>query len=246
MRLHLPLWVFFVANVVDGLSGSFCTLFLAAFAYTADLTPPDKPRTFGIALAEFSLNVANVMSELSVGFLLQNFGFFYGSLFPTAFVALAVLIGFFCLPETVPAAQRTRSGCLNPVRYFKNVSSFYITEGSIRQRAKFCLLLAVLFFYLGASMDHEGILTLYQLNLPFCWSAQQVGLYAAVEEGVTAVMSLVAVHVLQKYVSDPVLLLVGMLSTAIEYVVEALSSTNFMLYAGKVLHSSLFYPRPLF
>ena len=233
MRLNLPLWLFYVANVVDGLSGSFCTLFLAAFAYTADMTPPDKPRTFGIALAEFSLNIANVASELSVGFLLQNFGFFYGSLFPTAFVAFAVLIAFFALPETVPASQRSRSCRLNPVKYFKNVSSFYLTEGSLRQRAKFCLLLLVLFLYLGSTMDHEGILTLYQLNLPFCWSAQQVGVYAAVEEAVTAVLSLVAVHVLQKWLSDPVLLLVGMASTATEYVVEGLATTNFMLWAGK-------------
>ena len=229
----MPLWLFYVANVVDGLSGSFCTLFLAAFAYTADLTPPDKPRTFGIALAEFSLNIANVASELSVGFLLQNFGFFYGSLFPTAFVACAVLIAYFALPETVPASQRSRSCRLNPVKYFKNVSSFYLTEGSRRQRAKFCLLLLVLFLYLGSSMDHEGILTLYQLNLPFCWSAQQVGVYAAVEEAITAVLSLVAVHVLQKWLSDPVLLLLGMASTATEYVVEGLATTSFMLWAGK-------------
>ena len=75
MKLDLPLWVFYVANIVDGLSGSFCTAFAAGFAYAADLTPVGKARTLAIVVAESAIYVASVASQLAVGYLLQNNGF---------------------------------------------------------------------------------------------------------------------------------------------------------------------------
>nr|KAG5699745.1 hypothetical protein BaRGS_014161 [Batillaria attramentaria] len=67
MKFDLDLTYCFVRNVVDGMSGSFCTLMLAGFAFTADLTPPEKTRTSAIAVVEFFLQISYLAGQLTIG-----------------------------------------------------------------------------------------------------------------------------------------------------------------------------------
>ena len=240
MKLDLPLWVFYVANIVDGLSGSFCTAFAAGFAYAADLTPVGKARTLAIMVAECAIYLASVASQLVVGYLLQNYGFFYGSLGPTAFAGFAVLIGLF-LPESISVhgPSNTRRSCVNPFKYLKNVFGFYILEGSIKQRFLFCLPLLILAMIFASSLSQSGVSTLYQLNLPFCWSPSLVGLYGAVSTAGKAVFGLPAVHLLQKSLSDSLVISVGMVSTLASFILTGLANNDFMLYLGELVSNDL-------
>ena len=233
-KLDLPLWVFYVACVVDGLSGSFCALFLAVYAYTADITPVGKARTFGIILADAIMSLA-LTTQLAVGYILQDYGFFYGYLGPTTSAACAALITLFCLPETVPTRGRngTTHSCVNPFTYLKNVFGFYITEGSIKQRVLFCHLLFILFIIFTTTIGGTGVLTLFQLNLPYCWNPEQVGLYGALSKVAIAVVGLVAVPLLQKLLSDSSIMAIGLVFLLAQFVLNGLATNDFMLYLGE-------------
>ena len=235
VKLELPLWVFYVANVVDGFSGSFCALFLAGFAYTADITTAGKARTLGMTLAEASITSA-VMGQLAVGYILQDYGFFYGCLGPTACVGCAAFIALFCLPETIPDRGRhsTTPTCVNPFLFFKNVFGFYIFDGSIKQRLLFCLQLLVMLIDFTLEIGYTVVLTLFQLNLPFCWSPEQVGLYGALSKLGTTVAGLCAMPLLQKRLSDLSIIAVGLMSFLAQFVLNGLATNDLMLYLGEL------------
>nr|KAG5699744.1 hypothetical protein BaRGS_014160 [Batillaria attramentaria] len=163
MKFDLDLTYCFVGNVVDGMSGSFCTLMLAGFAFTADLTPPEKTRTNAIAIVEFFLQISYLAGQLTVGFLIQNLGYFYASLWPSAFVFMALCISVFFLPETI-------------------------------------------------------------------------GMYGAVGTAIKAVTGLFAVHVLQKFLSDPIVIAIGLLSYSSSLVFEGLAQNDVMLYVAVVVN----------
>ena len=235
MGLDLPLWLFYVANIVDGLSGSFSTLFLAICAYTADITPASKERTFGITLLE-AVMALSAFGQLALGYVIQDYGFFYGSLLPTAFAGFAVVIGLFFLPETISrsAPSNTRLNFVNPFKYLKNVFGFYIFEGSFKQRFLFCFALMILFIIFTCSTSYLGLFTLFQLNLPFCWSPAQVGLYEAMTKVGSAIASLVTVPLLQKRLSDSSLVAVGLSSLFALFVLSGMASNDLMIYLGEL------------
>ncbi|KAK7487140.1 hypothetical protein BaRGS_00021635 [Batillaria attramentaria] len=234
MKFDLDLTYCFVGNVVDGMSGSFCTLMLAGFAFTADLTPPEKTRTNAIAIVEFFLQISYLAGQLTVGFLIQNLGYFYASLWPSAFVFMALCISVFFLPETVThRGKGSIRRCVNPLKYVKNIFAFYVSAGTLKERALFCIAVMVLFLNWTAGMAHTSLLTIYQLGPPFCWLPEQIGMYGAVGTAIKAVTGLFAVHVLQKFLSDPIVIAIGLLSYSSSLVFEGLAQNDVMLYVGK-------------
>lgn len=226
----------YLGNVVDGSSGSFCVLLLAGFAITADLTPPGKTRTLGIAVAMFALQLATPAGQLTVGYLIQNAGFFYAALWPITFSVSALIMAVGFLPETLPERrQGDRARCVNPLNYVKNIFVFYVRAGTVRQRVKYSIILMSSFLAWTTELSHDVTLTMYQLGPPFCWVARQIGVYGAVANSVKSVAGLLAVFVLQKFFSDPVLLAIAYVSTASSYLVEGFAKTDFMLYAAVVV-----------
>ncbi len=105
----------FTARMVDGISGGNISI---AQAYIADVTEPkDRSRNFGLVGAVFALGF--IIGPAIGGALSHYWGLAAPALFAAALAFGNTLLGFFVLPETRPAAKRTRAPMtfrsLNPI-----------------------------------------------------------------------------------------------------------------------------------
>ncbi|KAK7487141.1 hypothetical protein BaRGS_00021636 [Batillaria attramentaria] len=234
VKLELSLDYFYLLQAVEGFSGSFCALLLATFAYTADLTPPAKSRTFAITILECCLALAG--AGASVGYLILYVSYFFAALLLAMLMGVAVAIVIFVLPETIQTRleiQGQQVPSRNPLKYVRHIFGFYLS-GSSRRRVQFLLALTILCLSLLCFIGRVGVETLYQLNAPFCFNSAQIGVYGAVSVGVRALGSLAAVHVLQNFMSDPAIAAVTLLSGVAANVIEGLAGTTLVLYMSTV------------
>ena len=105
----------FTSRIVDGISGGNVSI---AQAYIADVTEPkDRSRNFGLVGAAFALGF--IIGPAIGGALSHYWGLSAPAYFAGALAFANTLFGFFVLPETRPAAKRTRASLtlrsLNPI-----------------------------------------------------------------------------------------------------------------------------------
>jgi MFS transporter, DHA1 family, tetracycline resistance protein len=95
------LWILFLSRVIDGFSGGNNS---TASAYIADVTEPkDRARSFGLVGAMFGLGF--IIGPM-LGGALSQISLRTPAFVSCAFALLSVLVGFFLLPESLPADKR--------------------------------------------------------------------------------------------------------------------------------------------
>ena len=83
-----------------------------------------------------------------------------------------------------------------------------------------------------AGVSVEGF---YLLNAPFCFGPDKIGIFNALKVGIQQVIGIVLVAVLLMFTSDEVIALIGCISYGASFVLEALATSELMLYIGKLL-----------
>lgn len=219
------LWVLFLARVIDGITGGNISI---AQAYIADITPPqDRSKNFGLIGAAFGLGFifgpafGGVLSNIS----LSAPAFFAG------FLALAnVALGFFMLPESLPAEKRAgvtlSPADFNPLRSLME----YIRRPEV----------AILFFAIFAfNFAFSGLQTNFSVFTldRFEWGPTQNALLFSFIGIVGAVMQGGVVRRLVPRFGDRKLAIAGLAIMSVSFLLIALVRTPWVLFPVLTLTS---------
>ncbi|PVD25852.1 hypothetical protein C0Q70_13516 [Pomacea canaliculata] len=229
---HWDLRTLYIPAVLNGLSGAANIIGLGVYALTADLTPPSKSRTMGIAIVEFAGGIPSVAAQILAGVLVQTFGYFIATVFPTFIYFLAFLLVYLYIPETVPKRKGGHTLCVNPVKYLKNIVGLFLSDGTKRERLQLCTALLIITIFFLAVYGYGNVFLMYELGVPFCWDPEMVGIFGGISAAVGSTSQIVSLKLLHYVCSDPVILILGMLSTAGAYVIQGLAQSNAMLFTS--------------
>jgi MFS family permease len=207
--------VFVAVALAGGAAGTLAT----AQAYIADRTPPeDRARALGLIGAAFGLGL---IAGPVLGGLLSLY-----SLGAPAFAASAlalgnVVIGFYVLPESLPAERRTPASILrlNPISQLRGV---------LKIRSIRALLLVV--FLLNLSF--AGLLTNFPIfsNARFGWDATANAFFFAFVGACAVLTQGVLLGRLQPRFGEKRLVIGGLFLTALNLALMALVTSGWMLY----------------
>jgi DHA1 family tetracycline resistance protein-like MFS transporter len=208
---------FFFGRVVAGMAGAS---FTPAYAYVADVSPPEKrAQNFGLIAAMFGVGF---IAGPAIGGLLGGLG-------PRApFFAAAALslinfaYGVFVLPESLPAERRRAFDWkrANPLG----------TLLQMRKRPAVLGLLAALFLWMVAHQVMPAVWT-YYTKFRFGWAEAMIGASLALAGTVMALSQAVLVRPLVKRLGERRAALLGISIAIVGYVGFATATKAWMIFA---------------
>ncbi len=214
-------WLF-VGRLIAGMAGAS---FTPAYAYVADITPPEKrAQSFGLMGA--ALGIGFIVGP-AVGGQLGHFGP-RAPFFTAGVIALLnTAFGYFALPESLPAASRRAFHWLraNPV-------------GTIRQVSKYPgvpWMLAALFLWQLGHQVLPNVWSFYTI-LKFNWSSDQVGYSLTWVGAVMAIaQGLFTGRLVPAFGGERPAALAGMAAAILAYLGYALVPQGWMMYPVSLL-----------
>jgi DHA1 family tetracycline resistance protein-like MFS transporter len=212
-------WLF-VGRLIAGMAGAS---FTPAYAYVADITPPEKrAQSFGMISAAFG-----------VGFILgPALGGLLGGLGPRApFFAAAGLslanlcYGFFALPESLPPEKRRAFDArrANPLGMLL----------SMRRHPEVLGVLGALFLWMVAHQVMPSTWAFYT-KYRFGWSSAMIGASLALAGAVMATSQAILLRLMVPRLGERRAALMGISIAAIGYVGYATATAGWMMFAWLV------------
>jgi MFS transporter, DHA1 family, tetracycline resistance protein len=214
-------WLF-IGRMIAGVAGAS---FTPAYAYVADITPPEKrAQSFGLMGAAFGMGF---ILGPAIGGLLGNFGP-RAPFFTAAAIALAnTAFGYFALPESLPLAQR------RPFRWVR--ANPVGTLRQVRRYPGVAWMLAAVFLW---QLGHQVLPTTWAFYTisKFNWTSAQVG-YSLAWVGLTmAIAQGVLTGKLVPWMGgERRAALIGMAGAILAYVGYALVPQGWMMYVVSLL-----------
>ncbi|XP_045187694.2 proton-coupled folate transporter-like isoform X2 [Mercenaria mercenaria] len=226
MRFELNFTYLILANVLYGLTG--VGLYAASYSYVADVTSPGKERSFSVFLLDTSLPVAGVVGAFVSGYFIEASGFIYPTFTATGIAVIGTFVAIFGIPESLEKKDRIR----NPKIFesFIRPFSFYFSKRFNGSRLLFIMLFFAYIFADISVVHRKTMEALYQLGMPFCWSPSKIGLFATFLGLGANVFGVAFLKTFQRYMSDITIAIISTCVTAGSFVLEALASTDTMLY----------------
>jgi DHA1 family tetracycline resistance protein-like MFS transporter len=209
-------WLF-VGRAISGAAGAS---FTPAYAYVADISPPERrAQNFGIVSAAFG-----------IGFIVgPALGGLLGSLGPRApFFAAAILslinfsYGFFVLPESLPADRR------RPFEWRR--ANPLGTLGQMRKHPVVLGLLATLFLWSLANQVMPSVWSFYT-KWRFGWSEAMIGASLATAGVVMASSQAIVMRFFVPWAGERRAAMIGIVTGTIGYVGYGLSTKGWMMFA---------------
>ncbi|XP_012942885.1 proton-coupled folate transporter [Aplysia californica] len=232
--------------LVDGLCGSMFTISLASVAMITDITPDPKERAIRFAVVEGVLLIAGGTSQVVMGALIKEVGYFTPAVTCASLVGVAFLLAM-CIPETKLANKAKFTW--NPTAHARKVLGFYFFDGTRLKRTQY--LLGILFF-IGVQLSFSGrnsVNSLYQMNTPFCMDALERGIFAAIKQTITSVAAILLLRLLKGKVSLEFTGVVCIVSMCADFILTGFAESDDALYlaalAGLLSHGVIPIPRAL-
>lgn len=219
------LWMLFLGRIIDGLTGGN---FSVLFAYIADITrPEERAKYFGIFGAVSGIGF---ILGPSIGGLLSRISYSVPFIVAAAVILLAIVWGFFFLPESLSKEHRVASMRLSDLNPLKQIGAV-ITMTYLRW-----LLLAGFFYYIPFAILISNMTILLKDSLG--WNATNAGLVSTVVGVVDIVVQGVLVGKLLPIFGDVKLGIGSLILVAISYILigaVALLASPLLLIAGVML-----------
>ncbi|XP_048585633.1 proton-coupled folate transporter-like isoform X2 [Nematostella vectensis] len=176
MYLKWPILVLFVGSAFTGFSGFFTVMTQASMAYIADTTP-EQQVALRLAIMQLMLLIGGLVSQLTTGPWLRTYGFIEPYWFIFACFTLATFYVVVLLPESTPKTKREPCRLLS-CDSFKVIWSVYADPRNGYRRSLFLLLIGDGLVSL-ATMGLSGVISLFVLRSPLCWSPTYFGGFMA-------------------------------------------------------------------
>ncbi|XP_025106086.1 proton-coupled folate transporter-like isoform X2 [Pomacea canaliculata] len=230
--LNINLNYLYLANLLDGLCGTVFGLLTGIQAAMADVTITMTEFALTSVVLEGSIAISGALSQISVGFLIRSVGFIGPAILCCVVSAIACVIIFCVMPETL---KRPVQVTLNPLVHLRKVFGFYILEGSSVHKGLFWCGLLVSALLSFCQSGQVMIEILYMLNAPLCWDSVKLGVFTGVRQFSIVITSIVTLKVLQRYTSHVTIGILAMFSGAAAFALEAFASADWMMYLTPVL-----------
>jgi DHA1 family tetracycline resistance protein-like MFS transporter len=222
-------WLF-VGRTLAGIAGAS---FIPAYAYLADITPPERrAQNFGIVGAAFGLGF---IIGPAVGGFLGSFGPRTPFFFAAALALANVTWGFFALPESLPKESRRPFDIkrANPV-------------GALMHVRKYPLVPAValaIFFWQLAQQSFPSTWSYYTM-FRFGWNEKAVGASLAFVGLIMAISQGGLTRIIVPRLRERRSVMIGMTVGAVSYTGFAFATSGWMMYAWMTgwLMAALVYP----
>lgn len=209
-------WLF-VGRAIAGIAGAS---FTPAYAYVADISPPEKrAQNFGIVSAMFGVGF---ITGPALGGLLGGLGprapFFAAATLST----INVLYGFFALPESLPPERRRPFAWrrANPLGTFRQLSKHRAVLG----------LLVALFLWMLANQVMPSTWSFYT-RYRFGWSEAMIGASLAVVGAIMASAQALVPRMLVPVIGERGTALTGIVIGGIGYAGYGLATAGWMMFA---------------
>jgi DHA1 family tetracycline resistance protein-like MFS transporter len=222
-------WLF-VGRTLAGIAGAS---FIPAYAYLADITPPEKrAQNFGIVGAAFGLGF---IIGPAVGGLLGRFGEHTPFFFAAALAFANVTWGFFALPESLPKESRRPFDIrrANPLGALMHIRKYPLVP----------VVAASIFFWQLAQQAFSSTWSYYTM-FRFHWSEMAVGGSLAFVGMIMAISQGGLTRVVIPRLRERRSALVGMLVGAAAYTGFAFATSGWMMYVWMIgwLVAGMVYP----
>lgn len=195
-RYHLDTKFLYVANMIEGVGGSFSVIFLCVYSITADINESKSSRVFWINVLDCLNQILISAFTVGIGVIVDHVGFVEVYIVCIVPVGISILAVFFFLSETCPKKE---SHNLNIIVNVGRVVGLYTSQGSKRHRMTLFLCLVTFSFAAINFFDVNSLNALFLMQQPFCWDATQISLYAAVNGAIAAVGGLIFMSVRSFY-----------------------------------------------
>ncbi|XP_068746746.1 proton-coupled folate transporter-like isoform X2 [Montipora capricornis] len=192
MYVKLPIYCLFVGALIHGLFGCFTTILFACMSYIADTTEKGQ-FAFRLGVLEFVVLLGGMVAKLSSGFWIENLGFSSPYWFILGCEIVAVIYAVFFVPES-RCKSNEETGKLFSLDNFKSSWRVYAKAGGARKRNLVVLTLCCGFFSLSVG-GISGVLSLFMLHSPLCFSPEYIGCFVALWtflEGVGGIVTIKA------------------------------------------------------
>ena len=221
---------FLIGFAIDGVSGYVTTMLLISFTYVADITPPrGRQRTLGITLVELSNGIGITLGNFSMGYFIQDIGFFYPMVTCGVAILLAIAILIF-LPESFPPDKR------NPIDSVcdKVKTVFEMLFGATNKGRRWMYFILLFIFNLTAfaTFVRTSVETLYLLDSPFCWTPEKLGYYSSAKSLLQNIIGMGLLKLMQTKMSDESIAMLGCVSFAGNFVIEGIAQNDLFMYIG--------------
>ena len=219
------LWILFLGQVIDGLTGGN---FSVIFAYLADITQPEeRGKYFGIA---GGVSGAGFIVGPAIGGLLATINYSVPFIVAAAVIVLTIIWGFFFLPESLHQESRIAAIQLRDLNPLKQLWKVF-TIANLRW-----LLLAGFLYTLPFSMLLSNLTILLKDSLG--WNATQAGLLSSVVGIVDIIAQGILVGKLLQFFGDIKLSIGSLIIVAISYILVGaivFIASPILLIAGVIL-----------
>lgn len=227
---ELPLNFFLLGVGISGLSGGSYAFYASNVAILADLTSTGNDRTMIMATYDAIIGIGAFMSYVGSGYLIQLKGFAYPFAASTVLYILLTLFVLAVLDESYDTLQ-TRS----PVQVTKIPIMFLSIYSKKNMKCRKGYILIYLLIFILALIPNSANLTLYTLGPPFCWTAEHIGWYDAINsliKNVVGTLVLKVIYICFTKVSDNIIVIVGLFSTTCSLILYGVASEDITIYEG--------------
>ena len=128
MKLNLNLGILVLTSLLQSFTGASAVVFMACFAYIADINPPEK-RLFRIVLIEVGQGLGALVGGLLIGWMIDSLGYWIPSIVLTLLMGVLAVYVIFFIPETVlkdPSAPAFK------LSYLSGLPRLWFQRGTIR------------------------------------------------------------------------------------------------------------------
>lgn len=231
----LPIFVLFIGYALDGLSGSIAAAMMAFNTYITDVTEPGNQRSFRMTLLEAVIGLTSGVCALGTGLLIRHTSFLIPVFIALGLILVGLLYSVFVLAESYNPVEKPGNLKKLSCDIWRSTFGHYIWDSPEKRRSRLLLALIGLFFTAPAVIGSKDVLILYVLNLPFCWRADHIGTFSAIQTFSRWFISLTVVKLLQRYLSESGLVILGNFSNFLAYIVLAFAYNDGIIYISACL-----------
>ena len=217
---------------IEGFAGGWVTTLSIASASVADLTPPDKSRSFVLSVMSVGIGLGFVGGTLLSGYILnQNTGYVIPILISTCLSLLAIVLIVFMFKEPLPVSKRTKSVGL--AAKIQNMVAFYWKNDGRNIRWRYIITIICFGFIEIGILGKTTVEIYFVSDIPFCLTPLEISLFASLRGIAQELVGTAMLRLLQVCLLDEVITVLGILSGIGYFVVEGTATSNVALFLGK-------------
>ncbi|KAJ7383109.1 hypothetical protein OS493_030639 [Desmophyllum pertusum] len=232
MYFKLPIYCLFIGGFLHGICGYYTTIILACMSYVADTTE-QSVIALRLGIIELIVFLGGMVAQLTSGLLIEKLGFIAPYWIIFGCHVAAMLYAIFFVPES-RVKSSTETGRLFSMENFKSPWRVYLkATGHIKRN------LVVLTFCTGilsiAVLGINGVVNLFTLHSPLCFSPEYVGYFLAFRQFMHGVGGVTAIKVFGMCMSDANISRIALVSYIGFLVCLGFSTTLLMVFISPIV-----------